>query len=105
MNRDVSVCTYEGGPAVAVRAGQTGPYGLCASCADMTDRTDAVSEIMEGFRSPMRKAGRLDARIVDFINGIVICAPLAPGGDPLAMISSVFHHVATKTGVEAVVTH
>ncbi|MGP4012083.1 hypothetical protein [Streptomyces sp. 4N124] len=103
--RDTSVCVYEGGPAVKVRSGKAGnQYGLCASCADITERTDAVSEIMEGFRTRMREAGRLDERIEDFINGVLICAPLAPGSDPLAWISAVFHHLAKKTGVEAEVT-
>ncbi|MGW0712956.1 hypothetical protein ACWD4G_44745 [Streptomyces sp. NPDC002643] len=66
----------------------------------MTERTDAVSEIMEGFRTRMREAGRLDERVEDFINGVVICAPLAPGSDPLARISAVFHYLAKRTGAE-----
>ncbi|MEU0740734.1 hypothetical protein [Streptomyces sp. NPDC006134] len=103
--QDISVCVYEGGPAVTVRTGKTGnQYGLCASCADITDRTDAVSEIMEGFRNHMREAGRLDEHIEDFINGVIICAPMAPGTDPLAMISAVFHLLAERCGVEAEVT-
>lgn len=103
--RGTSVCVYEGGPAVTIRSGKAGnQYGLCASCADITERTDAVSEIMEGFRSRMREAGRLDDRIEDFINGVVICAPLAPGSDPLAWISAVFHRLAKKCGVEAEAT-
>ncbi|MFD4628451.1 hypothetical protein ACFVYR_00905 [Streptomyces sp. NPDC058284] len=102
---DTSVCVYEGSPAVTVRSGKTGDqYGLCASCADSTDRTDAVSEVMEGFRTRMREAGRLDERIEDFINAVIICAPLVPGGDPLAGISAVFHYLAKRIGVEAEVT-
>ncbi|MGW1605115.1 hypothetical protein [Streptomyces eurythermus] len=100
-----SVCVYEGGPAVTVRTGKNGnQYGLCASCADITERTDAVSKIMEDFRTRMRKAERLDERIEEFINGVIICAPLAPGTDPLARISAVFHRLAKRCGVEAEVT-
>lgn len=52
----------------------------------------------------MREAGRLDERIEDFVNGVIVCAPLAPGSDPLAWISTVFHHLAKRCGVEAEVT-
>jgi hypothetical protein len=103
--QDTSVCVFEGGPAITIRSGKTGnQYGLCASCADFTERTDAVSEIMEDFRTRMREAGRLDERIEDLINGVIICAPLAPGADPLARISAVFHRLAKRCGVEAEVT-
>lgn len=99
MTVDLTVCTYEGGPAVTVRTGKTGlQYGLCAGCAEFDSRTDAVEAIMEDFRTRMRDTGQLTATVDEFINQVMICAPLSKATDPLAMISTVFQHLARRNG-------
>lgn len=96
---DLTVCTYERGPAATVRTGKTGhQYALCADCADFESRTDAVAAIMEDFRTRLREAGQLTEDVDQFVNEVIICAPLSKGTDPLAMISTVFQHLSRRHG-------
>lgn len=96
---DTTVCTYEGGPATTVRTGKTGiQYGLCAGCAEFSRRTDAVEAIMEDFRTRMRDSGQLTETVEQFIDHVMICAPLSNATDPLAAISTVFQHLARLNG-------
>lgn len=88
MNTNLTVCAYEGGPAVAVRTGANGQYGLCADCAEATDRTTTVGRFLDNFRHQLRATGQLTDGVDAFLDRLQLVAPLMPGRDALAMMTA-----------------
>jgi hypothetical protein len=73
---NISVCVYEGGPAVAVETGESGVrYGLCADCKAHHDKQQMAAPhiaVMENFRSSMRAAGLASPGVERFADHMVL---------------------------------
>jgi hypothetical protein len=73
---DLSVCVYEGGPAVTVVTGETGiRYGLCADCKAWREKQQSAAPhivTMESFRSGMRAIGQATPAVERFVDDMVL---------------------------------